>query len=95
MSDMQAAVLILTGCCAVASLVAIWLAIGKLAKSLSEICVELAGINMKLEAQESSKEEALQDSPGIHAPDDSFKDLEEAISNFEKMKRIDAGKPPA
>jgi hypothetical protein len=63
-----------------------WIAVNKLAKGISSIGAEVAKMNAKLESIETVQKNDSGDSSGRHEPD--FEDIEAAIANFEKLKRI-------
>ncbi len=83
MSTWQIPVLFAMAVCVIGCLLGILRAIEKLAKGISTIGAELAKTNAKLESIEVAKP----------TEDTSFEDIEAALSNFEKLKRIDLTHP--
>jgi hypothetical protein len=73
--------------CAIVCLIAIAIAIAKLAKAIFTIGAELKKMNAKLESVEAVNKDELTKSTDRQEND--FEAIEAAISNFEKLKRID------
>ncbi len=71
--------------CAIGCLLGIYKALEKLAKSISSIGSELKKMNEKLAAIEAVNRDEQESETGLES-------LEAAISNFEKLKRIDLTK---
>jgi hypothetical protein len=82
MSIWQVIVLFAMAGCAIGCLLIIYKAIWKLTKAVSSIGSELTKINSKLERIEA-----------VNGEDTSLQAMEAAISNFEKLKRVEAAKP--
>jgi hypothetical protein len=79
--------------CAVACLLWISIMIEKLAKAIFSIGTELTEMNAKIEKIEAVDKDHLVKPAGQETADTAFADIEAAISNFEKLKRIDITKP--
>jgi hypothetical protein len=90
MSTWQIIILFTMAGSAVACLLWICTAIEKLFKAIFSIGTELTRMNAKIEKIEavSKDQPAAQDTV-----DSAFADIEAALSNFEKLKRIDVAKP--
>ncbi len=86
-----AVIFAMTGC-AIGCLLWIGRAIEKLAKSFLSIGDELAKMNSKIEKIEAVNREDSPKPADQYAPDPSLEEIETAISNFEKLKRIDITK---
>ncbi len=90
MFNWQIAVLFAVAACAIGCLLGICRAIGKLTKGILSVGAELTKLNEKIERIEA----VSRDEP--RAPVDRFgpelEDIEAAISNFEKLKRVDLTK---
>lgn len=71
-------------------LLGICIAVFKLAKGMKVISGELVKLNAKLEGIEVANREDSTKPSGQSGVDPLFADLESAISNFEKLKRVDA-----
>jgi hypothetical protein len=86
----QMAVLYAIAGCGVGCLLAIFIAIMRVAKGIFSIKIELAKMNAKLESVEAVKKDESK------SPTDPYESeleaIEVAISNFEKLKRIDLTK---
>jgi len=78
-------VLFVLAVCAIGCLLGIFKAVEKLAKSIFSIGAELAKINAKLEKIEAINVDEQESDTSLEA-------LEAAVSNFEKLKRIDLTK---
>ena len=87
----QMAVLLVMAGCAIGCLLAIWRAVEKMAKGILSIEADLKKMNGKIESIEAVSEETYQKST-VHDEDTGLENLEAAISNFEKLKRIDLAK---
>jgi len=88
----QIAVLLVLAGCAVGCLLGIFKAIQRLSEGVFFIRTELTKLNSKLETVEAVNRDDLKKPIGQHEPDDSFEAIEAAISNFEKLKRVDITK---
>jgi hypothetical protein len=77
--------------CAIVCLIGIFIAIGKLAKAIFIIGAELKKMNAKLERVEAVNKDDLKAPMDQHEND--FEAIEAAISNFERLKRIDMTNP--
>ena len=93
MSTWQITVLFALAGCAIGCLLAIRKAIERLSEGIFFIRTELTKINSKLEAVEAVNREDPKKPMEQHEPDDAFAAIEAAISNFEKLKRVDSTKP--
>ena len=82
MSTWQIIVLFAMAGCAIGCLLGICRAIEKLAKGIFSIGAEITKMNAKLESIDA-----------VNRDDISLEGVEAAISNFEKLKRIDSAKP--
>ena len=90
MSILQITILFVMAGCAIVSLFTIFRSLEKLAKGVFSIGAELTKMNSKLAIIEAvSKDEA--EKPASQ-PSPELKDIETAISNFEKLKRVDLEK---
>jgi hypothetical protein len=90
----QMVVLFAMGGCAIGCLLGICIAIEKLAKSFFAIGTELRKMNAKIEKIEvANKVDEAKKPIDQSRPDPSLEDIEAAISNFEKLTRIDLTKP--
>lgn len=77
-------------CGAIGCLLGICIAVLKLAKGFAVVAAELAKLNAKLESVEVVNRDDSIKSADQSAIDPLFADLESAISNFEKLKRMDS-----
>ena len=93
MSTWQIAVLFAMAGCAIGCLLGICRAIEKLTKVFFSIGTELTNLNAKIEKIEAVNRDDYQKSMDHNDLDSSLEDIEAAISNFEKLKRIDLTKP--
>ncbi len=92
MSTWQITALYVIAGCAVGCLLWICIALEKLAKTLFSIGTALVKINVKIERIEAMNKD-IPESPKVEpTPDSAFEDLESALANFEKLKRIDLTK---
>ena len=94
MSIWQITVLFAMAGCAICCLLGICRAIEKLAKGIFSIGAEITKMNAKLESIEAVNRDDPKKPMDQSESDTSLEDLEAAISNFEKLKRIDLTKPP-
>ncbi len=92
MSIWQIAVLFALAGCAIGCLLAVYKAIEKLARNISLISSELTKMNSKLTAIEAVNRDSPKETFEQPEPDLSLEAIEAAISNFEKLKRIDITK---
>ena len=90
MAIWQMIVLFAMAGCAIGCLLGICLAVLKLAKGVTIVSTELTKLNAKLESIEVVNRDDARSPAEQSAVDPLFADLESAISNFEKLKRIDA-----
>ncbi len=88
----QIVVLLVAAGCAIACLLGICIAIAKLAKGISSIGAELKKMNAKMERVEAVDKDEPKPTE-LSGPNPSLEDIEAAISNFEKVKRVDLTKP--
>jgi len=91
MSTWQITILIVTAGCTIGCLLGVWRAIERLAKEISSIGAELTKMNAKLESVETINRDDAKKLMDQYEPD--LESIEAAISNFEKLKRIDVTKP--
>jgi hypothetical protein len=89
MAIWQIIALFAMACFAIGCLLGICIAVSKLAKGIKAISGELAKLNEKLEGIEVANREDSTKQSGQSSVDPLFADLESALSNFEKLKRID------
>ncbi len=87
MSTWQIIVLLALAGCAVGCLIGICRAIEKLAKGVVSIGIQLTKMNSKLESIEAVNGDDPKKSMDQYEP--GLEDIEAAISNFEKLKRVD------
>ena len=80
------------GCLLVGCLLGIWRVTAKLTKGILSIGAELTKLNAKIERIEAVNRDDPKKPMDRYGPDPSFEDIEAAISNFEKLKRIDLTK---
>ncbi len=93
MSTWQVIALFVTAGCLIVSLVGICLGIGKLTRGILSIAAEITKMNAKIDRIEATSGDRSSKQKEQCAPDSSFEDIEAAISNFEKLKRIDVTRP--
>ncbi len=77
---------------AIGCLLGICKAIQRLTEAIFFIRMELTKINSKLDAVEVGNRDDLKKPTEQNQVDDSFEVIEAALSNFEKLKRIDLTK---
>ena len=78
--------------CAICCLLGICIAIDKLARGIFSIGAEITKMNAKLESIEVVNRDDPKKPMDQSEPDTSLEDLEAAISNLEKLERIDLTK---
>ncbi len=88
----QITVLFAMAGCAIGCLLWICLAIEKLAKAFSSIGTELKKINVKIERIEAVNRDDFSKPMEQVGSDSALEEIEVAISNFEKLKRVDLTK---
>ena len=93
MSIWQISVLFAMAGCAIGCLLGIYKALEKLAKGILSIGAELTKLNTKLQSIEAVSRDDSKKPMDQSEPDTSLEDLEAAIANFEKLKRVDLTKP--
>jgi hypothetical protein len=76
--------------CAVGCLLAIFVAVERLSKRIFSVGVELAKMNAKLEKVEAVNKDETKKSADPY--ESELEAIEMAISNFEKLKRVDLTK---
>jgi len=86
----QAIVLFALAGCAIGCLLALRKAVERLSEGVFFIRTELTKLNSKLDAVEAVNRDHAKGA--IEEPDTSLEAIEAAISNFEKLKRIDIEK---
>jgi hypothetical protein len=91
MSTWQITVILGMAGCAVGCLFGVFIAVEKLAKGIFSIGAELTRMNAKLESVEAVNRDDLKEPTDQYEP--GLEAIEAAISNFEKLKRIDLTKP--
>jgi hypothetical protein len=74
-------------------LLGIWRAVEKLAKGILSLAAELKQMNAKLTSVETVNRDESGKPANETEPDTALEALEAAISNFEKLKRIDPTRP--
>ncbi len=87
MSTWQIIVLLVLAGCAIGCLLGIYKAIEKLAQGVVSIGAQLTRMNAKLESVEAVNGDDRKKTTDKYEP--GLEDIEAAISNFEKLKRID------
>jgi hypothetical protein len=92
MSTGHLVILIAISGCVVACLLGICKAVEKLAKGVFVVGNELKKLGAKLESVEAVSKDDSAKPKSEDEPDSSFEAIEAAISNFEKLKRIDLSK---
>jgi len=94
MSIWQITALLVAAGCATGCTIAIFRAIGNLAKGVLSVGAELKKINAKLESVEAvNRDDSGNRQHPAEDPDLSLEAIEAAISNFEKLKRVDLTEP--
>ncbi len=92
MSIWQMSVLFAAAGCALGALgclLGIWRTLAKVAKGIFCIGAELTKLNAKIEGIEAVKTDDSRKQIDQLRPDPSLEDIEAALSNLEKLKRID------
>ena len=92
MSIWQISVLFAMAGCAIGCLLGIYKALEKLAKGILSIGAELTKMNAKLQSIEAVNREDPKKPMDESDSETSIEAIEAAISNFEKLKRIDLTK---
>ena len=93
MSNWQIIVLFAMAGGAICCLLGIIKAVDKLAKGIFSLGAEIAKMNAKLQSIEAVNRDDPKKPIDQSEPDILLEDLEAAISNFEKLKRIDLTTP--
>ena len=93
MSIWQITVLFALSACAICCLLGVYRAIEKLAKGILSVGAEIAKMNAKLESIEAVNRNDLKKPMDRSESDTALEEIEAAISNFEKLKRIDLATP--
>jgi hypothetical protein len=89
MSTWQIVVFFAMAGCTIGCLLVICRAVEKVAKGVFSIGAEITKMNAKLEIIEAANRDEVKKPMDQQEPDTSLEALEAAISNFEKVKRID------
>jgi hypothetical protein len=92
MSTWQLVVLFVLAAGAIGCLLGICRAIGKLAKGIFSLQAEIKQMNAKLTSVETVSRDESGKPAEESEPDSALEALEAAISNFEKLKRVDLTK---
>jgi hypothetical protein len=90
MSILQITIIFVMAGSAIVGLFTIFRSLEKLAKGISSIGAELTKMNSKLEIIEAVNKDEFQKPAEQQSPE--LKAIETAISNFEKLKRVDLEK---
>ncbi len=89
MSIWQMSVLFAAAGCALACFLGIWRALERLAKGVFSVGAELTKLNAKIEGIEAVTRDDSRKPADQLGLDPSLEDIEAALSNLEKLRRID------